>query len=161
MLTYFIAFIKAGGAGFHEATVRKDNPTQVILFHKIQFIIAITYFAAVLLPKLSILGIYVRVFSTRPYRILTSIVASLMIGNWIGTTVAITQICRPLAFFWNHKVPGGGTCFRIADFLRWSSFMNIITDLAMIIIPLPAVWKLQSSRNMKVGLTITFALGGL
>ncbi|KAF4635271.1 hypothetical protein G7Y89_g2823 [Cudoniella acicularis] len=156
-----IAFIKAGGAGYHEATVRKNNPTQVVLFHKIQFSIAMSYFSAVLLPKLSILGIFLRVFVKKAYRIAAWTIGAFLTANWLGTTVAITQVCKPLSFFWDQTLPGGGTCFHITNFLRWSSFMNIVTDLAMLVLPLPAVWEIQTSKQMKVGLTITFMLGSL
>ncbi|KAF5872207.1 putative integral membrane protein [Botrytis fragariae] len=155
-----IAFIIVGGGGYHSA---RGFPTeQIIKFHQLQFSIAISYFSAVLFPKLAILAIYLRLFDVkRGFRIVTWIIGAFMIANWIGTTVAMSQICHPVQFFWNQKIPGGGKCFNIVDFLRWSSFMNIITDLAMLVLPIPVVLELQMSKKMKAGLVITFALGSL
>ena len=88
------------------------------------------------------------------------IIAIIMFANWIGVTIAAGCMCQPINYLWDRNV-SGGHCFDIANFFRWSSFMNILTDVAMLILPLPAVWTIKTSRNMKIGLTITFATGSV
>ena len=42
-----------------------------------------------------------------------------------------------------------------------ASIINVVTDLAMLAIPLSAVWDLQMPRKRKLGLSIVFLVGAL
>lgn len=46
-------------------------------------------------------------------------------------------------------------------FVRWSTLPNILTDVIMLILPLPSIWNLQLRTPLKIGLTITFLTGSL
>ena len=41
------------------------------------------------------------------------------------------------------------------------SIQNAITDLIMLGLPLPIVWKLNTSRSRKIELTVVFLMGGI
>lgn len=69
------------------------------------------------------------------------------------------MMCTPLEYLWNKTIVGG-RCVDINLFYRISAFPNIATDEFMLALPLPVVWKLQTSQKVKIGLTITFATGG-
>jgi hypothetical protein len=43
----------------------------------------------------------------------------------------------------------------------WFSIPNLVTDVAMLALPLPAIWTLKMSRGQKVGLTLTFLTGSM
>ncbi|MCJ1249518.1 hypothetical protein MMC30_006744 [Trapelia coarctata] len=152
--------IHNGGVGYHEAAVYMRDPTTLITWAKYTLIIPMVYLPAVVLPKMAILVLYLRIFITKPYIISCWTLAGLLIANWIGTTVAGFCICFPFEFLWNRSIPGGH-CIDINAWYRWSSLMNIITDVIMLVLPLPVIWKIQSSRKVKIGLTITFAMGSL
>lgn len=118
------------------------------------------YLPAVVLPKLAILVLYLRIFTERTGRTICWAVAALLIANCLGTMIAGFCMCIPLQYLWNRTIPGGH-CININAWYRWSSLVNIITDVVMLILPLPTVWKIQSSRKIKIGLTITFATGSM
>ncbi|KAF4628667.1 hypothetical protein G7Y89_g9484 [Cudoniella acicularis] len=157
---YSASLFAAAGAGYHEAAVAMSNPKQLILFLKFQLLVPIAYFAAVLFPKLAILGLYLRIFNQKIYRTAAWTIGVVMTANWIGATVAALFMCQPLSYLWDRTIPGGH-CFDIANFFRWGSFMNILTDVAMLVLPLPTIWTLKTSRNIRIGLTVTFAMGSL
>jgi hypothetical protein len=118
------------------------------------------YLAAVIFPKLAILAIYLRIFSKKSYRIACYVVAGILIGNWLGTAIAGFFMCIPFNFLWDRTSPEGH-CFDNNSYFRWVSLANIITDVVMLILPLPVIWKIQTTTNTKIGRTITFVSGSL
>jgi hypothetical protein len=116
--------------------------------------------STVIFPKLAILAIYLRIFSKKSCRAACYVVAGILIGNWLGTTIAGFFMCIPFNFLWDRTIPGGH-CFSINSYFRWASLANIITDVVMLVLPLPVIWKIQTTTNTKIGLTITFATGSL
>ena len=123
-------------------------------------VIPLFYLAAVVFPKLALLAIYLHIFVQPHFRMACYVLVTLLIANWIGNTVAVLLICQPIQYLWDRTITGGH-CFHINAWFRWASFLNILTDVAMLLLPLPVIWKLHTSRNVKIGLTITFATGSV
>ena len=44
---------------------------------------------------------------------------------------------------------------------KYWSVPNIVTDVVMLILPMPVIWRLKISRAQKAGLTVTFLLGSV
>lgn len=152
--------LTAGGVAHHIATLEANDPNKIIVWAKAVLALPIIYVAAVLFPKLAILAIYLRIFTQAPYRISCYVLALILIANWLGTTIAGFLMCIPLRYLWDKTVVGGH-CFDLNAYLRWGSFGNIVTDIIMLLLPLPVIWRLHTSRNIKIGLTITFATGSV
>jgi hypothetical protein len=112
------------------------------------------------IPKLAILALYLRIFTIPLYRNLVYFLAFIVTATGIVCSVMTLNLCRPFPFNWDRKIPGG-SCYNESLFYRWGSLPNIITDLAILILPMPMVWKLHTSRNMKIGLTLTFLTGSM
>lgn len=146
-----------GGVGLHIQRVVKESPEKVAVQGKFMFAFPLIYFAAVVPPKMAIIYLYLSVFTQKPFRIVCYVVAGIMTGNWIGTTVASFCSCQPLSFYWTQK----GRCFDINSFFRWGGFSNIVTDVILMILPMPVVWELHASTRLKMGILITFLLGSL
>ena len=159
-LTCFPAQLQVGGVGYHQAFVAATAPDDLPRRAKFLLVTPLMYLAAVLFPKLAILAIYLRIFISRPYRVACWVLGAFLIINWFTFTVAAFFMCSPLEYLWNKRIIGG-RCFDINLFYRLSAFPNIATDVIMLVLPLPVVWKLQTSQNVKIGLTITFATGSM
>ena len=83
-----------------------------------------------------------------------------VISFGIGLILQVFLICRPFAKNWDPLLPG--TCGSIKTALLADGIINIVIDLAMIILPMPMVWQLQQmSQQRKLALTVVFALGVL
>lgn len=80
---------------------------------------------------------------------------AIIIATGIVCPIISLTLCRPFKFNWDRTLPGG-SCYNEAAFYAWGSLPNILTDIAILIIPLPVIWKLQTSKNMKIGLILTF-----
>lgn len=67
--------------------------------------------------------------------------------------------CRPLQLIWDQTVDG--TCINASLFFILGSAPNVITDFVILVLPLPAVWRLQTTTMQKISLTGIFLLGSL
>ena len=155
-----LAMTKYAGVGRHLLALEATDPVKVVNWAKFLIAVEWIYLAAVTLPKLSILSMYLRVFTTKPYRMSAYILAVILVLTFLVGGLTGSLGCQPLAFFWNPTIPGGH-CININAFFRWISLPNILTDVAMLVLPQPLIWNLQISRNQKIGLTVTFLTGSV
>ncbi|KAI9640226.1 hypothetical protein NHQ30_011464 [Ciborinia camelliae] len=149
-----------GGIGYHITDVATYNPTALITWAKILVIGAITYVASCCIPKMVILSLYLRIFTSKFARLTCYLLIFVVVGLAIADTVAASVMCLPLDYLWDKSIPGG-KCINIPALYRWGSLPNAVSDLFILIVPLPTVWKLQVERRVKIGLTITFLTGSI
>ncbi|KAJ5919089.1 hypothetical protein N7466_010032 [Penicillium verhagenii] len=109
------------------------------------------------MPKISILLLYRRIFATHTLRIACDIFIAILVADIVICTVVLFFMCRPFAANWDPTIPGAN-CMDIVAIYTWGSLPNIISDVAILIFPMPAVWSLQTILRTKFQLTITFAL---
>ncbi|KAJ5644216.1 uncharacterized protein N7484_006723 [Penicillium longicatenatum] len=152
-----IADVYHGGIGLHEERVLQIDPTMMVTWGKFIIIIPIVYFSTVMPPKLAILHLYLSIFTNKKLRYICFATAAVVVGNWIAVTIAGGLACQPISYFWT----GEGNCIDINSYLRWGGFANILTDLVMLVLPIPVVWNLHASTRLKTGILITFLLGSL
>lgn len=152
--------VYACGAGYHADYIFATNPATYISWAKSVVAIEVIYCTSVVFPKLSILAMYQRLFVIE--RIHGYIIFTLMFivaANGVAGDFTSLLSCRPLAIRWNPALEG--ECIYITNYWRFISLANIITDIAMLVFPLPFIWKLHVSPPQKVGLTIVFLSGSL
>ena len=90
--------------------------------------------------------------------------ASVAIGSFVIAHAFIVVIviifhCQPIARFWDPSIPG--TCIDELAWARYVSVPNILSDAALMVLPLPSIWKIQISWQQRLGLSTIFILGGL
>ncbi|KAL9581644.1 MAG: hypothetical protein Q9212_003776 [Teloschistes hypoglaucus] len=136
------------------------TPAGIEMELKIMFSEYFLYTLSAALPKLTILSLYLRIFTQRRYRYATYANAIILILNWLTACIMGIVICKPIQYNSNRTIPGGH-CGDIMSLFRWSGLPNLITDIVMIILPLPMVLKLQLPRSQKAGLALTFIIGGI
>ncbi|KAE8323483.1 hypothetical protein BDV39DRAFT_217727 [Aspergillus sergii] len=110
--------------------------------------------------KISILLFYIRIFSTPKFRMIAYAVGFIVLGHGIGVFFAAIFQCSPVQYAWDKTIEGG-SCFDQQAFYRYVSPPNILTDVLILVMPLPFVWKLHTRMTQKLALTGVFLLGGL
>ncbi len=85
----------------------------------------------------------------------------LVVGLAISIFFTTIFQCSPVAYAWNKSVSDHGKCINVVAYFRWISLPNILTDLVMLVLPLPLLWKLHTSLGQKIGLTFIFVIGSL
>ncbi|KGO69246.1 hypothetical protein PITC_095680 [Penicillium italicum] len=108
--------------------------------------------------KLSILLQYKRVFSTPRMHLASWIMICFLglYGTW--TIISAWANCVPLAKFWDPTIPG--FCLNKKALWFSNSAVHIITDIVILIFPMPVLKSLQLPKRQKVALMAVFALGG-
>lgn len=114
------------------------------------------------LIKISILVLYLRIFGhNRTFRRVVYGSIAFMVVAAIAFMLPMAMQCLPLHDTWNFQ-PGGRQRCLDAPLLGFiTTTTNAITDLYVLALPLPLIWKLQLPTRKKIGVIATFASGGL
>lgn len=117
------------------------------------FISSFFYLGALFGYKFSILLLYLRLFSVNEYfRYCTWAVMTFVFGYLFANLLTQLFGCTPIVEHFGHCV----LSTRVG--LAYGS-MNFISDIFIIVLPLPIVWRLQLSRKEKLGVTLIFMSG--
>ncbi|KAF9894677.1 hypothetical protein FE257_006567 [Aspergillus nanangensis] len=120
--------------------------------------VAIPFYNASLgCTKFSILFQYLRIFPDRQFRLACYIVMAIVATYTTWAVVSGFVNCVPVAKFWDQAMDGSCLSFEAVWFFNAS--MNIVTDLALLILPMPLLSHLQLPRMQKFALMGVFAMG--
>lgn len=118
------------------------------------------YNLSLILAKLSALVLFLRIFHSRPFRLTTYTVMGVLIlcGLWIVLSGFV--FCIPVHAFWNlsnhvrrnHCLPEGTVWFL-------NGGIQIITDIVILFLPMPLLYKMSLPRRQKAGLILIFGVG--
>lgn len=70
--------------------------------------------------------------------------AAILIGTAIAGLVIDLAACMPFDAHWASLEVQKAQCIDKEPLFLWFNFPNIVTDVVMLILPLPIVWKLQT-----------------
>ncbi|KAK0122100.1 hypothetical protein ONS95_010362 [Cadophora gregata] len=102
---------------------------------------------------------YYRVFPVRSMKIGGCIIGGIT-SLWTITILFVTGFqCMPLEKFWRPWV--AGRCFDTKIITFGLSIPNIITDIAILTLPLPQIWRMNADIRQKSLLSAVFLLGSL
>ncbi|KAK1753122.1 hypothetical protein QBC47DRAFT_304223 [Echria macrotheca] len=108
--------------------------------------------------KISILLLYSSVFAV-PTVIWTARGAIIFITAWaIATIVAGCLICQPFEMNWNPTIPGGHCGDQVLSFTV-TGVLNLVTDVMVLVLPLPYLARLQMRLYKKLVLLGVFSIG--
>lgn len=142
------------GFGFHTSQVDAQHRIEALKWF---YVAQLLYKVASVSTKISILVFYVRIFTTRNFKIAASITGGVVIAYSVGSICATIWQCNPIAKSWNKNLPG--KCIQIGDVWYSTSVMAIVTDLAIIGLPIYQLKRLQLPMGQKIGLSFMFSLG--
>lgn len=144
------------------------------------FISEVSYTIVICSVKFSLLAFYWRIFKQSKIRVPIyvlgaivscwgiAVVSSLRFDGF-ARLLMITQIfitilqCHPVSDFWNRFAPNAKGSFHCGvnenHFFDGNSIPNIVTDAAILVLPMPFVWQLHLSKAQKLALTSVFIFG--
>ncbi|KAK7556160.1 hypothetical protein IWX49DRAFT_145043 [Phyllosticta citricarpa] len=150
-----IAFAWAAlGMGIHIKYLPMDN-LLVILKMLIPF--QFCYGIAIASVKCSYLFFYLRIFPHAALQRLAYICMAIVLAWWVGNVLQILLMCQPFAKNWNASLPG--RCGNRPIGFTIIGALNMVTDVVVILLPLPWVRRLQMPRRAKMGLYLMFGIG--
>ncbi|CCC07814.1 hypothetical protein SMACR_01380 [Sordaria macrospora] len=145
------------GAGHHMGDPSIDW-SQLPKYFRTFYISIVLYNASLTAIKLTFLLQYYRVLGTRQMRKVV-VYALVFVAMWsISQLLIVIFTCTPIEKFWlADSVPG--KCMPNLPFWYINAAGNIVTDVLIFIIPLPALGSLNLRKNQKLALIGVFCLG--
>lgn len=120
------------------------------------------YNIAVLFTKLMFFFQYYRIVQQiRTLKIIYAIIM-VLVTIWSVSQIFVTAFtCVPIQGLWDMSIPA--TCDSLGPSAQQylNSGGNIVTDVIILVLPLPVVWRLKLPRNQKLVLVGVFSLGFL
>ncbi|KAI9756399.1 MAG: hypothetical protein M1815_003660 [Lichina confinis] len=144
------------GLARHAAAVGKAKVDRHFLT---QYTFELVYLQCITVVKISILFFYRRLFDTHRFRKLSSGVGIVVLAYWLAFTFATIFQCTPVDRLWIRHLEG--TCINTPVLFLAASVINIVTNILIVVLPLPIVWSLRVSRQQKLALTGLLLLGSL
>lgn len=115
---------------------------------------------ALMVTKTSILLFYLGLSKEeRLFRVLTYLTLAVVNAAGIALTFLNIFQCRPVSATFKEQIPSGVSCTDIVTLYLSSAPVNIITDLAILFLPIPILTGMRLPRKQKIILVITFSFG--
>jgi hypothetical protein len=122
---------------------------------------AIIYSGAMLFVKLSFLFLYRRIFNySRGFSLQWWLVLVLVVGYSVGGMLSSLLTCLPIDMAWDVTITNG-VCINKAVFYITNACLNVVTDVAILALPMIPVWRTCFNRRQKIILSILFGTGSL
>jgi len=154
-----IVSVKYGGAGRHVVAV---SPNKVVILLKAVFLAQpIIYSICVAFPKLAILILYLKIFLAKWSRFGCYLTATVLILTMVVNILTIIWSCIPIDHLWDPASSPNGHCSNAKAHFLYGPLPNIVTDVAMLLLPIPTIWNLHTERKMKIGIYLTFLTGSI
>lgn len=102
---------------------------------------------------------YCRAFDVRSLRICSIILGCITIAWAIAIVMVCVFQCTPIAKAWNPMLDG--YCIDLKGSFIGNAVPNIVTDVAILTLPVHQVLKLNTDLNVRLQLLVVFGLGGL
>ncbi|CDM27949.1 hypothetical protein DTO013E5_4103 [Penicillium roqueforti] len=145
------------GLGLHSSDIK---PEDELAFNTANYAFTVLYNPALMAVKTSILVFFLtltrnqKVFRCANY-------VTLFVVNAAGFALTLVNVfqCRPLSAVFLSDIPAHASCTDIVTLYLSSSPVNIITDLAILLLPMPLLTTMRLPYKQKIILVVTFSFG--
>ncbi|OGE50379.1 hypothetical protein PENARI_c017G08759 [Penicillium arizonense] len=155
--SFSLFFSVQKGLGLHSTQIR---PEDELAFNKANYAFTVLYNPALMAVKTSILVFYLTL--TRNQKVFRwANFVTLGVVNAAGLALTFINVfqCTPLNAVFLSDVPPNAHCTDIVTLYLSSSPVNIITDLAILFLPMPLLTQMRLPFKQKIILVITFSFG--
>ena len=123
----------------------------------------VAYFLSSGLTKLTFLFFYLRIFPAKNLRKAVFVFVGITIGYALAFDVTMIFACKPISAVWTgwmkESVPD--YCINQNTFYYVAAALNISIDVAILILPIPELYRLKLSLKKKILLMSIFSVGGV
>ena len=123
------------------------------------FAISLVYVSAITTIKLSIILFYRKLFNGPTFKVIAAILSGVVIAWWLAVILVEVFSCHPISGMWDTSV--NSTCVDAVHFYIGVAVPNVATDIAILVLPMRMVWRLQTTLGQNIALSLTFLTGGL
>ncbi|KAK8904841.1 hypothetical protein QC760_007178 [Botrytis cinerea] len=119
--------------------------------------ISTTWIFSTTAVKLAVLGLYMRIFTTPVFKRWAVSLMTIDVCFGITFFVVFLTHCNPVSQEWNPVPRGSCRSLTLSEFS--SIALNLALDTAIIILPMPWLYKLQIALNHKLFVMVMFSFG--
>ncbi|KAI4259363.1 MAG: hypothetical protein LQ352_000772 [Teloschistes flavicans] len=128
-----------------------------ISLQKSLFAIIVCWPVAQSATKVSILLFYLHLFPTRKFR-LAAYSLIVVLSAWaLEQVLATLLLCQPISYNWDGSIDGH--CDSVAVNCIVGAAINTLTDVIILVLPMPIIWRLQVPLRNKFILSLIFGFG--
>ncbi|KAK4195139.1 hypothetical protein QBC40DRAFT_289578 [Triangularia verruculosa] len=144
------------GGGKHLWVVTHEQFTKL---YQTTYAFVIVYITCISATKVSILLFYRRVFGTN---VIWYIVFVFTWAHWAEVTITWLAGCRPMDYYWRQYTDptATGSCIDAPLFYFCNGIIGLVIDVAILLVPIPTIWKLNMPTTKKVFVGGILLLGG-
>ncbi|KAH6873860.1 hypothetical protein B0T10DRAFT_533239 [Thelonectria olida] len=131
-----------------------------IMSHKLLLPARVSYLTYLWCLKLCLLNFYCRFIQVFPlWRAAALALWWAIVVTFFATLILIFTECRPINLYWDPDPDSQHTCHRALAHLITMGVLNMVTDIALIIFPLPILRHSHLPNRQKIQLGILFSIG--
>jgi len=145
------------GLGRHQENIPSEWRSTL---KKCNYVFSVLYNPALMMSKTSILVFYLTLSkSNHTFRWAT--IGTLVIVNAGGFALTMLNVwqCTPVQAVFRQPIPDTASCTDVVTIYLSSAPLNIITDLAILFLPMPILTSMRLPKKQKIILIITFSFG--
>ncbi|PYH40806.1 uncharacterized protein BP01DRAFT_350536 [Aspergillus saccharolyticus JOP 1030-1] len=137
------------------------TPAQINTHLKVVTSAATIYISSLALAKIALLMLYHRLLNLISiWNYIIYGMAVFIVAYSVALTLALIFACNPIAKSWDVTIPGGSCISRPGIYMA-TAVTNTLSDIVLILIPLPVVFQLTLPLVQKVGICCMFFVGCL
>ncbi|KAI9655105.1 MAG: hypothetical protein M1821_005588 [Bathelium mastoideum] len=135
-------------------------PEQQIRFKKVQYVLSFFFVLVIGLIRLSILFFYKRIFRGKVFNIsFWILVVTVTIWMVLFFFISIFECGTNIKANWGSFADYAEYCINLFTLVIAIAITDVILDVAVVILPLPFIWKLQMPTKQKLGVSLIFLFG--
>lgn len=147
----------AYGLGLHPVDIQ---PGSEVSLRKAEYAFSVLYNPALMLTKTSILMFFLTLVRDNPlFRWCSYLTLAVVNVAALALTFLSIFQCRPVSAGFLYPTPPTANCTDIVALYLSSAPVNIITDLAILFLPMPTLTSMRLPRKQKIILVVTFSFG--
>lgn len=151
--------VQVGHIGRDRQYQFKYKPKVAETYYKLIAAAELIYGFSITLPRLAIIYTYLKIFDKKWVRRLTHFTGDFMISNLITIIILYFLSCHPIRTKWDINTPGG-RCNTTQAYI-YVGIPNIMSDIIIILLPIPTIIELRISTFKKILVFISFVICGL
>lgn len=124
---------------------------------QMMWIYEILYNPVMTATRVSILFFYLQINPERRFRMVVYAALAFCLASSFTAMMVFVCQCTPPSYFWTRI--GNGKCLNAYVVFLVNAIVNLATDLWVLAIPIPMVWRLRIATKQKIALSAVFAVG--
>lgn len=111
------------------------------------------------LNKLSMLNFYLHLVPNSNFRLVCHLSITYVVLVFTALVLVSTFGCWPMSGGWNHDPSFHSTCVTNSIYHYFMTVNNTLTDILLLLLPIPVLLQLRLSVRAKLGLIAMFTMG--